>query len=85
MLDHVTISLALHCYNNPHLFIWQWYVYQLIQTSRSEDGRVNNVGTIGGSNDEDILLGAHPVHFGEDLVDNSIGSTTYMYMYTCMM
>ena len=58
------------------MLIWQRYVYQLIQTPRPEDGRVNDIRTIGSSNDKVILLGAHPVHFSENLIDNSIGSTT---------
>ena len=33
------------------------------------DGRVDDVRPVGGSNDEDILLAAHTVHFGQNLVD----------------
>ena len=62
-------TLVLECYNNTHLLIRQWYVYELIQTSRSEDGRVNDIRTVGSSNDKDVLLGAHPVHLCQDLHD----------------
>ena len=48
-----------------NLFVWQWYVYQLIQTSRPKDGGINDIGTVGSSNDKDVLFSAHPVHFSE--------------------
>lgn len=34
----------------------QWDVDELIKTAWTQDGRVNDVRSIGGSNDEDILL-----------------------------
>ena len=34
------------------------------------DGRVNNVGPVGGADDEHVLLAAHAVHLGQDLVDH---------------
>ena len=63
-------------YYTTYLFIWQGYVDQLIQTARSEDGGVNDIATIGSSNDKDVLFRAHPIHFSQNLVDNSISSTT---------
>ena len=60
-----------------HLFIRQWNVYKLVQTSRSEDGWVNDIRTVGSSNDKDVLFRAHPVHFSQYLVDHTVSSPTY--------
>ena len=37
-----------------------------------QDGGVDDVRPVGGSDDEDVLLAAHPVHLSEDLVDDSV-------------
>ena len=37
-----------------------------------QDSGVNDVWPVGGSDDEDVLLAAHPVHLSEDLVDDSV-------------
>ena len=34
-----------------------------------EDGGVNDVWSVGGSDDEDILLAAHAIHLGQDLAN----------------
>lgn len=44
-------------------------VDQLIQTAWSQDGRIDDVRTVGGTDDEDDLL-------GQDLVDDSVGPTS---------
>ena len=36
------------------------------------DDAVDDVGPVGGPDDEDVLLGAHAVHLGEDLVDHPV-------------
>ncbi len=40
-------------------------------------GRVNDVKPVYSSYHEHILLGAHAVHFSEDLVDHSVRSPTW--------
>ena len=49
-----------------------WYVYR-------HPGRRIAGSMISGrsSNDEDVLLGVHPIHFSQNLINNSIRSTTY--------
>ena len=37
-----------------------------------QDGGVDDVWPVGGSDDEDVLLAAHPVHLSQDLVDDSV-------------
>jgi hypothetical protein len=44
-------------------------MYEIVVAKRA---RTNNVGTIGGANDDDRLLGAHAVHFGQQLIDDAI-------------
>ena len=40
-----------------------------IETACTEQGGIENVGTVGGSDDDDIGVGFKPVHFDEDLVE----------------
>merc|ERR1719244_1762374 len=40
--------------------------------SWTEDGRVDDVGSVCGADDEHVLLGAHAVHLGQDLVDDTV-------------
>lgn len=58
---------------DPALLVRQRDVYELVQTAGSEDGRVDDVRAIGGSNDEDVLLAGHAVHLSQDLVDDTVG------------
>ena len=44
--------LSCRCAVSGNMLIWQGYVDQLIQTARSEDGGINDIGTIGSSNDK---------------------------------
>ena len=37
-----------------------------------EDGGVDDVWPVGGSDDEDVLFAAHAVHLSEDLVDDPV-------------
>ena len=37
-----------------------------------QDGGVDDVWPVGGSDDEDVLLAAHAVHLSEDLVDDPV-------------
>lgn len=68
---------------HPALLVRQRYVDELIQTSGSQDGRVNDVWSICGSYDEDVLLAGHSIHLGQDLVDDTIGcSATIAHVTT---
>ena len=40
--------------------------------SLPEDSRINDVWSVGGSDDEHVLLASHSVHLSQDLVDNSV-------------
>ncbi|KAI6757217.1 hypothetical protein HG531_003042 [Fusarium graminearum] len=40
-----------------------------------ETSRVKLLGSVGGTNNENVLLGSHTVHLCEKLVDNTVGST----------
>lgn len=61
---------------DPALLVRKRYVDELIQTARSQDSRVNDVWSVGGSNDEDVLLARHSVHLSQDLVDDTVCSST---------
>ena len=37
-----------------------------------QDGGVDDVRPVGGSDDEDVLFAAHAVHLSEDLVDDPV-------------
>lgn len=47
----------------------------MIQAARAQDGWVNDVRPVGGTDDEDVLLGGHAVHLCQDLVDDTVCST----------
>mmetsp|Transcript_9169 Transcript_9169/g.14226 ORF Transcript_9169/g.14226 Transcript_9169/m.14226 type:complete len:222 (-) Transcript_9169:1674-2339(-) len=51
-------------------------VDQLIETSRTHEGSVNNVRPICSSNDKHILLCTDTVHFSQKLIHYTIGCTT---------
>ena len=70
MCVHVCMCVA------SHRFIRQWDIYELVQPAWTQDGRVNDVRPVSGSNNEDILLRAHPIHLGQYLVDDSVCCTT---------
>ena len=44
-------------------FIRQGDVYELVQTTGPEDGRVYDVRSVGSSNNKHVLLGTHSIHF----------------------
>ena len=50
-------------------------VDELIEAAGTHKGRVDDVGAVGGSNDENILFGADAVHLGEELVHDAVGGT----------
>ena len=58
---------------DPALLVGQGDVNELIETARSQDGRINDVWSVCGSNDEDVLLARHSIHLSQDLVDDTIG------------
>ena len=47
-------------------------VNQSVRINSPQDSGVNDVWPVGGSNDENVLLAAHPVHLSQDLVDDSV-------------
>lgn len=55
--------------------IGQGNVDERVETARTAQGRVELLGSVGGTNDEDVLLGGHAVHLGKELVDDTVGST----------
>ncbi|KAI6751078.1 hypothetical protein HG530_013992 [Fusarium avenaceum] len=56
--------------------IGQRHVDERVKTTRSAQSRVKLLRSVGGTDNEDILLGSHTVHLGQELVDNTVGSTT---------
>ena len=42
-------------------------VDELVQTPRPQQGPVDDVGAVGGTDDEDSLLAVHAVHLGKQL------------------
>lgn len=65
-------------FKNGHarFLIGQRDVDKLVQTARPEDGRVNYIRSVGGANDEDVLLAGHAVHLSQDLVYDAVGCST---------
>lgn len=60
---------------DPALLIGQGDIDELIEAARSQDGRVNDVWSVCGSDDEDILLARHSIHLSQDLVDHTVSSS----------
>lgn len=58
---------------NPAPLVREGDVDELIQTARSQDGGVDDVRSVCGSDDEDVLLAGHSIHLGQDLVDDTVG------------
>lgn len=58
------------------LLIGQWDVDKLVQTARPEDGRVNDIRSVGSTDDEDVLLAGHAIHLCQDLVNDTVGRAT---------
>ena len=61
---------------HTHTLIRQGYVDELVQSARTQDGRVNDVRPVSGPNDEDILFCAHSVHLSQNLIDDTISCTS---------
>eukprot|EP00850_Spirogloea_muscicola_P017174 SM000145S00791 [mRNA] locus=s145:45317:47663:- [translate_table: standard] len=51
-------------------------VNELIQAAWPEQRRVNDVGAVSGANNEDRLLGIHPVHLCEQLIEHAVSRST---------
>mmetsp|Transcript_20519 Transcript_20519/g.36817 ORF Transcript_20519/g.36817 Transcript_20519/m.36817 type:complete len:441 (+) Transcript_20519:3071-4393(+) len=60
----------------PGFVIRQRNVDQLVQTTGAKESRVDDVGTVGGADDEDGLLGVHTVHLGQQLVEDTVRRAT---------
>lgn len=56
--------------------IWQWDIDKLVQTARPEDGRVDNIWSVSGTNDKHVLLAGHAIHLSQDLVNDTVGCST---------
>lgn len=56
--------------------IGQRNVDQLVETTGTEDGRVYDIGSVRGSDNEHILLAVHSIHLSKDLIDDTIGSSS---------
>mmetsp|Transcript_8630 Transcript_8630/g.23422 ORF Transcript_8630/g.23422 Transcript_8630/m.23422 type:complete len:303 (-) Transcript_8630:1626-2534(-) len=56
----------------PGRLVREGDVYQLIQSPRAHQRRVDDVRPVGGTDDEDRLLRAHAVHFRQELVQHSV-------------
>ena len=58
-------------FSDVNMLVWVWLtgssgrgdVYELVQTTRPEDGRVYDIRSVGSSNNKHILLGTHSIHF----------------------
>ena len=61
---------------NTGLLIRKRNIDELIKAARSQDGRINDVRSVGSANDKYIFLCGHAIHFCQDLVDDSVGSPT---------
>jgi len=51
-------------------------VDKLIETARTDKGLIKDIRSVGSSNEEKILLGTSTIHFGKELIKNTIGSAT---------
>jgi len=47
---------------------------QLIKTARAGDGVIQDIWTVGGTNNKDRLLGTHSVNFSKNLIDHTVTS-----------
>lgn len=57
----------------PALLVGQGDVDELVQAAGSQNGGVDDVWSVCGANDEDVLLTGHSIHLGQDLVDDTVG------------
>jgi len=61
--------------------VWQGDVDELVQATGTQDGRVDDVGPVGGTDDEHVLLGTHAVHLRQDLVDDAVGGASWKVVH----
>ena len=62
-------------YVDTRSLVRQWDVDQLIETARSDEGLVEDIWSISGSDEEQILLLSGTVHLGQKLVKHSVTSS----------
>ena len=55
-------------YGFPFIQVRQVHVYLTVKTSGTQQGFVQNVHPVGGSQDDDAAIGAETIHFGQQLV-----------------
>lgn len=61
---------------DPALLVGQRDVDELVKTARSQDGRINDVWSVCSADDEHVLLARHSIHLSQDLVDDTVSSST---------
>lgn len=56
--------------------VWEGDVDQLVETTRSDEGLIEDVRSVGSSNEEEVLLDTDSVHLSEQLVQHSVSCST---------
>jgi hypothetical protein len=71
-------SLAELCLENAstRILIRQRNIDESVKTTRTAEGVIELLRSVGSTNDEDVLLGCHAVHFRQKLVHDTVRSTT---------
>merc|ERR1740139_1610185 len=69
--------LSQHCHENVFAgwLVGQGDVDQLIETTGSDQGFIEDVGSVGSPDEEKVLLDASTVHLGQKLVKNTVTGT----------
>merc|ERR1740139_307663 len=67
-----------HCHENVFAgwLVGQGDVDQLIETAGSDQGLIEDVGSVGSPDEEQVLLDTGTVHLGQKLVKNTVTGTT---------
>mmetsp|Transcript_2596 Transcript_2596/g.7814 ORF Transcript_2596/g.7814 Transcript_2596/m.7814 type:complete len:353 (+) Transcript_2596:315-1373(+) len=60
---------------DTRVVIWQRNVHELVEPSGTHDCGVEDVRSIGGANDKDVLPRTNTINLGKDLVDNTVTGT----------
>jgi hypothetical protein len=58
------------------LVIGEGDVDELIEASRPKQSSINDVRAVGSSDDEDSLLAVHAIHFSQQLIEDTVASST---------
>ena len=73
-------NIAADCLQNvePIIFAWKRDVEKLVQSARSEHGRINYVWSIGSSNDKDATPLLKAIHFRQKLIYYPLGRSVIL-------